>query len=452
MTQDKHPAQDTQDTPQSLQPPKSGQSQQADSLVASYHTAQQALDNEASEANEAGAHSATGPSAQTRANILAYAAQQPHVRTENTGADNPSTTNSIAARAVNTAQKGQFDSKKPSANDSQWKLRALASVAIFGISGLLFMQWDRATPEEKDQAFSTARPAPAVRPKAEMADAQTSAPVSPASGSATSSAASTAEPAALEVAKETKDVANQAKPAQSTAQLAKKTAPPAAPQSPPLKAPVIKQPNQETIDSPAAGTPQQPSDIAQAENKLVVPRPTSQARNSADVAPNPAPAAAPARSALPAPSAAPAAESAVAANGDAAFSKSAPSGAVMQSAPAAAARPSARAKSTDAERSTNAGATPGAAPNTALFAAIRARDLAALQQALADGADKNAKSGGTPAITLGAQLGQADMVRTLAAAGADVNATDAQGITALDHARGRGFSAVMDVLLKFGAR
>ena len=452
MTQDKRPAQDP-----SLQP---AQSPQADSLVASYQAAQQTLDAEASETGKSVGGTQAGPSAQTRANILAYAAQQPHVRTQDASADKQNATDNIAARAVNTAQTGQFSNKKPSANDSQWKLRALASVAVFGISGLLFMQWDRAAPEEKDQAFSAARPAPAVRPKAPATDAQASAQAGSAPSYAASPSTSTTEPAALDASKETKDLASPPKPAQSAAQLAKKTAPPAAQQSPPLKAPVVKRPNQEPADNPVAGAPQQPSNSAQAESKLAVPQPNSQARNSVDVAPNPAPAAALARSAPPAPSAplapstppAPAAESAAAANGDAAFSKSAPSGTAMQSAPAAAARSTARAKSTDAERPTSAGATLSAASTTALFAAIRAKDLTALQQALADGADKNAKSGGTPAITLCAQLGQADMVRALATAGADVNATDAQGISALDHARGRGFSAVMDILQKYGAR
>jgi hypothetical protein len=451
MTQDQRPA---QNKPQSPQP---NQSQQADSLVASYHAAQYALD---AETNEAGGGTA-GPSAQTRTNILAYAAQQPHVRARDAGAGNSNTVNSIAASAVNTAQTGQFDGKKPSANDSQWKLRALASVAIFGISGLLFMQWDRATPEEKDLAFSTARPAPAVRPKAEAADAPSSTPASSAATSAinsTNATANTTEPSVVDATKDTKDVSSQTKPEQSAAQPAKKTALPAAQQSPLAKPPIAKKPGQETADSPTAGALQQPSDIAQAESKLVVPQPTSQAKNSADRVPTPAPAAAPAPGAPPAPVApsAPAADSAAATRADAALSKSAPSGAAMQSAPAPAAKPAARAKSTDAERPAYAGAAPSSAlsasPNTALFTAIRAKDLAALQQALADGADKNAKSGGTPAITLCTQLGQADMVRTLAAAGADVNATDAQGITALDHARGRGFNAVMDVLLKFGAR
>ena len=441
MTQDKRPAQDP-----SLQPAQPALSPQADSLVASYQAAQQTLDAEASETGKSVGGNQAGPSAQTRANILAYAAQQPHVRTQDASADNQNATDNIAARAVSTAQTGQFSNKKPSANDSQWKLRALASVAVFGISGLLFMQWDRAAPEEKDQAFSAARPAPAARPKAPATDAQASAHAGSAPSSAASPSASTTEPAALDASKETKDLASPPKPAQSAAQLAKKTAPPAAQQSPPLKAPVVKKPNQGPADNPVAGAPQQPS-------------------NSADVAPNPAPAAAPARSALarsapPAPSAplapstppASAAESAAAANGDAAFSKSATSGTAMQSAPAAAARSTTRAKSTDAERPTSAGATLSAAFTTAMFAAIRAKDLTALQQALADGADKNAKSGGTPAITLCAQLGQADMVSALATAGADVNATDAQGISALDHARGRGFSAVMDILQKYDAR
>jgi ankyrin repeat protein len=90
-------------------------------------------------------------------------------------------------------------------------------------------------------------------------------------------------------------------------------------------------------------------------------------------------------------------------------------------------------------------------PNLALFAAIRSADAAAVRQALASGADKNAKSNGTPAITLSVQSGKLNLVQLLAGAGADVNAPDAQGITPLAHARARGLDAIANSLIGSGA-
>jgi hypothetical protein len=454
MTQEQHPAQDT---------PQPSNSQQADSLVTSYHAAQYALDAEASEAGKGTA----GPSAQTRANILAYAAQQPHVRAENASTDQQNATDSIAARAVNTAQTGQFDNKKPSANDGQWKLRALASVAIFSISGLLFMQWDRATPEEKQVAFSNERAAPSVASGAtgssanadvaKQAEPSAAAPIpAPATTSAPEPSTSTAASA---LAKNSAD--SQTK--EPRADAAPSATPPAVPSA---RSAITTKKSEAKADAKSSASTTSDKTLAETapadaesttqpkanQDSAKLAQRNDQAQAGAPAARTapagvpvlPAPASAPAPVATPAPAVVPAPASV------------APNASLSDTLTAlprpAAAAPAARAKSTYAEPPANAGESSGATPHAALFAAIRAKDLAGLQQALANGADKNAKSGGTPAIILCAQLGQVDMVRTLATAGADVNATDAQGITALDHARGRGFSAVMDVLLKFGAR
>jgi Ankyrin repeats (many copies) len=458
MTQEQRPAQDT---------PQPSNSQQADSLVTSYHAAQYALDAEASEAGEGTA----GPSAQTRANILAYAAQQPHVRAENASTDQQNATDSIAARAVNTKRTDQFDNKKPSANDGQWKLRALASVAIFGISGLLFMQWDRATPEEKQVAFSNERAAPSVASGAtgssanadvaKQAEPSAVAPIpapapAPAPTSAPEPSTSTAASA---LAKNSAD--SQTK--EPRADAAPSATPPAVPSA---RSAITTKKSEAKAD--AKGSASTTSDKTLAETAPADAESTTQPKANQDSAKlaqrnDQAQAGAPAaRTApagvpvLPAPAAAPAPVTTPAPAVVPAPASVAPNASLSDTLTAlprpAAAAPAARAKSTYAEPPANAGESSGATPHAALFAAIRAKDLAGLQQALANGADKNAKSGATPAIILCAQLGQVDMVRTLAAAGADVNATDAQGITALDHARGRGFSAVMDVLLKFGAR
>lgn len=127
-----------------------------DALLARYHAAQSSLD-----AANGGAE-ALQPSTQTRKNILNYAANI--------------ATDSIAACANKERAGGTFDTQKLPANDSQWKLRALATLAVFGISSLLLLQWERGTSEEKDTAFGIARPpiaAPATATAPQVAAAPT---------------------------------------------------------------------------------------------------------------------------------------------------------------------------------------------------------------------------------------------------------------------------------------
>ena len=58
----------------------------------------------------------------------------------------------------------------PAANQARWKISALASLAVVGLTGLLMLQFERGTPEERDTAFSHRRaeapatPAPAAPP------------------------------------------------------------------------------------------------------------------------------------------------------------------------------------------------------------------------------------------------------------------------------------------------
>ena len=75
-----------------------------------------------------------------------------------------------------------------------------------------------------------------------------------------------------------------------------------------------------------------------------------------------------------------------------------------------------------------------------------------MQQALANGADKNAKGNGTPAITLCVQSGKPHLVKRLAAAGADLNTPDAQGISPLAHAQSKGLDDMVSLLLELGAK
>jgi len=43
--------------------------------------------------------------------------------------------------------------KVPAANQPRWKISALAGLALAGLTGLLVLQYDRGTDEEKDLAF-----------------------------------------------------------------------------------------------------------------------------------------------------------------------------------------------------------------------------------------------------------------------------------------------------------
>jgi Ankyrin repeats (many copies) len=333
----------------------------SDALLARYHAAQAALD----------APEASGPSAQTRTTILNYAAEL--------------ATNSVAAPAIKQGSNSLKDTEKPAANDSQWKIRALATVAMFGLTSLLLLQWDRGTPQEKEVAFSTAPPPVAARSESAAAPAPAAAPVAP-------GPAKTEMP--VDAAVTSKDAAK-SKPAQLPDR--QNTAPrPAVP---------VRDDKTSAPEAASSKPPNEQGAMAQA------------------IAP-PAAVPAPVLGAAPAP-----AEPA------------------MRAAPAAKAAEHGAAQSVRREDAPNA-ASP---PNAALFAAIRSGDAAAVQQALANGADKNAKMSGTPAITLCVQSGKLDLVQLLAAAGADVNAPDAQGTTPLAHARARGFDAIANALMGLGA-
>ena len=366
-----------------------------DTLLARYHAAQATLD----------APEASGPSAQTRANILDYALKI--------------ATNSVASPAIKQRDTVLIDTKSLATNDSHWKIRALATVALFGLTSLLLLQWDRGTPEEKEVAFSTARPPEAARsestaaPAAAPSPAPTVAPSSPPAiippkADAPTNTAKAIVPVAPARARDR--VESEAGQASASGTLSK-----AAPISAKDEAAVAQ-----AIAPPAAQPPQ-----------TVAPAPEAAA-----------PAArAPALRAAPAPGAAEYGAAASARRDDT---------------PSAAARLK-KADAPDAatsmqDKSATATGSPAPVPNAALFAAIRSADALAVQQALVSGADKNAKRNGTPAITLCVQANQPAMVRLLASAGADLNIADAQGMTPLAHAQSKGVDEMVKLLLELGAK
>jgi Ankyrin repeats (3 copies) len=364
----------------------------SDALLERYHAAQGALE----------AEHARAPSAQVRANILANAAYI--------------ATNSVAARAIKQRAEGNINAKTPAANDSQWKIRALATVAIFGLTSLLLLQWDRGTPEEKDAAFNVARP-PAV---------QSSPPAAP-----------TAQAGAITTPS---DKSTQASP------IARSNAKPVAPE--PTRPSAQRSPATAPLEPAAQATPgvaPPPTAKDEAAAEPALPDAATGRAPSAAPTPNPEAAPVPAAPSAPAMRAAPAAKSpSYGAAQGARRDEAAESGGRLKKSESAEEAPS--AANSDATTTSRRAPT-----NAALFAAIRNTDAAALQQALANGADKNAKSNGTPAITLCVQSGQLRLVQLLAAAGADVNAPDAQGTTPLAHARARGFEAIVNALVGLGA-
>ena len=74
----------------------------------------------------------------------------------------------MIAKAAAPASAGPVTA--PAANQARWKISALATLAVVGLTGLLMLQFERGTPEERDTAFSHRRaeapaaPAPAAPP------------------------------------------------------------------------------------------------------------------------------------------------------------------------------------------------------------------------------------------------------------------------------------------------
>lgn len=293
------------------------------------------------------------------------------------------------AQGANAAA-GTAQTQAPAANQSGWKISALASLALVGLTGLLVLQFDRGTDDEKDLVFGQP------------------------SASAPPSVPSTPAPEA---------------PATPQAPQPKVSAKAQTAESPPT--PALKAPAKSATEKPAAppAAHEQAAAKAQAE--------TAQALGGAapsSVASPPAP--------PPAPSPAIAQDNArvsrSARMADAATGAQAP-------APAMAAPPAAIAAAPAHSLRAEAAGSPGLA--SALQQSARTGDLQQLERLLLQGAPLNAADpmGRTPLI-LAVMQGHTAAVQRLLAAGANTALIDQDGLNALQHARRLGFDGIAHLI------
>lgn len=277
------------------------------------------------------------------------------------------------------------------ANDAVWRWRALGSLAMVGLVGLLVMQFEQGSEEERSVALGTA-PAPREAPLA------------------------AASPAAVAQANE-----SAAAPAAATA-----------PQAHQAPSAVATPPAQALAPGAPAPAPKVSSSAEKAQTAIAPMRPALPA--AVAEAPS-APATAPVAAAPPASMAAsPVAQEALAdaqASGNAAPS-------------AAPERALARAKS---ETAPPPSAAPMAAPLPPLHAAVARGDLLAVQQALAQGAAVDGRDAqGRTALMRAVQGNGAEVIKALLKAGADPQAVDNEGLQAKDWAMRSGHAAWLPLL------
>jgi general secretion pathway protein B len=99
------------------------------------------------------------------------------------------------------------------------------------------------------------------------------------------------------------------------------------------------------------------------------------------------------------------------------------------------------------------GAVSGQTDGSALIAAARSGNVAALTAALGSGASPNLRDAdGTTVLSLAVRAGCEPCVARLLRAGADANARDRQGITPMAHARLAGNAAIVELLVEAGGR
>lgn len=273
---------------------------------------------------------------------------------------------------------------RTAANDSVWTWRAFGGLAVIGLVGLLVLQFDRGTPEEKELALGTGST------RLPSADVVASGPPPARDDIAPAAPVPSEEPA--------KPAAQTPAPPETLAAVP--TPAPAAPRrreaTTPIAAPQVadRMAAAESPSEPAAAATAAPTDVT---------APAPGAKAVAPEAPAPMPRAAPA---------------------------------------AAAQAPAATEGMLRERRDITA-----ARPVSPLFAAIASGDADAVAQRLAEGADPNGRdaSGRTPLIAA-ARSGQAAVVRALLTAGADRTLRDRDGLSAADHAERNGHMPLLPLL------
>jgi hypothetical protein len=332
---------------------------------------------------------------------------------------------------------------RPAANESRWKLRALASVMVMGFAGLLAWQVERAPPEP-DQAppASAARPdtpreAPG-RPAAAPADIHDTAPAEVALGEAAPAAQKTAPAPARRQA----DAPVRQPPAPAAA--AEPASPAPAPAAVPPR-PVATPPAPAAVAAarpPVADPfPAAPASPAPQAGGLAARAPLERAERTEGADPAPSPAAA---------------ESLDRSTAEAADQYTAKSAASriaqerrLPAPAAAAAAPLASATPEPRSRDTRAASTESSVP---LWQAAARADLDAVRAALASGTSPDAVDpDGRPALVVAVVQGDGGLrhqavVRALIAAGADPTRKDREGLNAVDHARRLGQSGMLQAL------
>lgn len=339
---------------------------------------------------EANAHDEARPNAALREAVLAHATTQI------------------------TAPEPPQKARRPAANDSQWTWRALGSIAVLGLVGLLVMQFERGTPDE--QHIALGKSSQQAKRSVAAARAKAAAPADTSAGDSSE---------------------------QITAEKESQAASTSQPESPPV-APTV------TADGkgPAPmGTPANPARAA----KIEAPDAFKPAERSAAMAPA-------VRPAPPLP-AEPMARTAPASSADAAASMAQ----AETPAPLVSAQSAAQPRSTlnelqqrshreiASENQTNnpAGIASGSAQTALppLHAAAIKGDLDTVQILLAEGVNINARDSlGRTALMLAAMGRLKNLVVALMDAGADATLRDQAGLNAADHAQRAGHADWLPLL------
>ncbi|MEO7108463.1 MAG: ankyrin repeat domain-containing protein [Rhodoferax sp.] len=328
------------------------------------------------------------------ADAVAQDPRKPSDRVRNAARAHAQMLRDQATNAVQTVEV-KPNTTQPAANQSQWKLSLVASLAVIGFAGLIYVQIDHGTPDEREAGLGVAAPAPTPTKAAAEEIAHKEEALSP-----KPAPEPTATPTPTQIAaKATSNAtARRADPAQTV------NAPDATQES----------------DKRLADTV---SDSARLDEARVQGFTEASARKApaahVAVPPSPVPHAPPAPVVIAPPPPAPAVADAAPA---------------LSPAPRLSAAPRARNMQT-------------ASPSAAFLEAARTGNTDGLQQLLTQGVAINTRDdNGNTALMLAVRHQQVSIVRTLLAMGADSNLTNREGLTALQLANQLGLADMVQLL------